>query len=175
MGVASYVGILDGGDDVWGVRIPDVPGCHGGGPTPEAALADAISALREVAAYYVEHDMPIPAPRGMAEVIGDEEAEYDPTRESLVLIPLLLDRGRSVKANISLDAGLLEAIDDEAKRRGLTRSAFLVSAAIDKIENAGVRGDRQPGGAGTGVSEPRRPLSGGFAESSAKRLKRWRP
>jgi predicted RNase H-like HicB family nuclease len=133
-GVPNYVGILDGSDDVWGVRIPDVPGCHGGGPTPEAALADAISALREVAAYYVERDIPVPAARGMAEVIADEEAEYDPTRESLVMIPLILDRGRSVKASISLDAGLLEAIDEEARRRGLTRSAFLVSAALDKIE-----------------------------------------
>jgi predicted RNase H-like HicB family nuclease len=134
MSVASYVGILDGSDDVWGVRIPDVPGCHVGGPTPEAALADAISALREVAAYCVEHGVAIPAARAMAEVIGDEGAEYDPTKESLVLVPLLLDRGRPVKASISLDAGLLEAIDEEARRRGLTRSAFLVGAAIDKIE-----------------------------------------
>ena len=46
-----------------------------------------------------------------------------------VMIPLLLDSGRSVRANISLDAGLLEAFDAEAKRRGLTRSSFFVSAA----------------------------------------------
>ena len=48
--------------------------------------------------------------------------------ESIVMVPLILDRGRPVKANISLDAGLLEAIDDEAVRRGLTRSGFLASA-----------------------------------------------
>lgn len=41
-----YVGILDGSGSVWGVRIPDVPGCHGGGNSAEAAIADAISALR---------------------------------------------------------------------------------------------------------------------------------
>jgi predicted RNase H-like HicB family nuclease len=162
MGVASYVGILDGSDDVWGVRIPDVPGCHGGGPTPEAALADAISALREVAAYYIDHDMPIPAARGMAEVIGDDEAEYDPTRESLVLVPLLLERRRPVKASISLDAGLLEAIDEEAKRRGLTRSAFLVGAAIDKIE--GESGQGAPGREGSPASAYR---ASGFAESAS--------
>ena len=45
-----YVGILDGSGDTWGVRIPDCPGCHGGGATPEAAISDAISALREWAA-----------------------------------------------------------------------------------------------------------------------------
>jgi predicted RNase H-like HicB family nuclease len=119
------------------VRIPDVPGCHGGGSTPEEALADAIGALREVAAHYVAHDIVIPAPRGMADVIRDKASDYDPSRESLVLVPLLLDRARPVRANISLDAGLLEAIDAEAERRGLTRSSFLASAALDKIEGAG--------------------------------------
>ena len=49
------------------------------------------------------------------------------------MIPLLLDRGRLVRANVSLDAGLLDQIDAEAKRRGVTRSAILISAAVDKI------------------------------------------
>ena len=168
--MASYVGILDGNGDAWGVRIPDVPGCHGGGATPEAALSDAISALREVAAYYIERDVAIPMARGMAEVIDDEEAEYDPTRESLVLVPLLLDKGRQVKARISLDAGLLEAIDEEAKRRGLTRSAFLVSAAVDKIERAGGCGYTKPARDDLGVSEQTAPV-GGFAELGPKGLK----
>ena len=53
------------------------------------------------------------------------------------MVPLLLDKGRSVKANVSLDAGTLEAIDEEAERRGLTRSKFLASAALDKIGRAG--------------------------------------
>jgi predicted RNase H-like HicB family nuclease len=165
------VGILDGAGKVWGVRIPDVPGCHGGGPTPEAAVADAISALREVGDCYVARGVALPAPRGMADIIRDEEAEYDPARESLVMVPLLFDRGRPVKADISLDAGLLEAIDEEAARRGLTRSAFLVSAAIDKIENAGVQGYRERGSVSADLSGAQAPLSSGFAEPAAPRLK----
>jgi metal-responsive CopG/Arc/MetJ family transcriptional regulator len=47
---------------------------------------------------------------------------------------LLLDSGRAVRANLSLDAGLLDAIDEAAKAHGLTRSAFLASAAREKIE-----------------------------------------
>ena len=69
----------------------------------------------------------------MHEVKADPDAEFDPTTETLVMIPLLLHKARSMKANISLDAGLLEQIDAEAKRRGITRSAFLVSATRDKI------------------------------------------
>ena len=56
------------------------------------------------------------------------------------MIPLLLDSGRTVRANVTFDAALLEAIDAAAQARGLTRSAFLASAARDKI----VEGDAPP-------------------------------
>jgi predicted RNase H-like HicB family nuclease len=130
------VGILDGAKDVWGIRIPDFPSCHGGGATAEEALADAISALREVAAYYVANGRHVPAPRSMDEVRRDKATEFDATCESLVMIPLLLDKARPVRANISIDAGTLEAIDEEAERCGLTRSSFLASAAMDKIRGS---------------------------------------
>jgi len=132
----QYVGILDGKGSVWGVRIPDVPGCHGGGSTPEEALADAISALREIAGHLAANDNTVRPARTLQAILNDPEAGFDPANESLVMVPLLLDRGRPVRANISLDAGLLESIDAEAKRRGLTRSAFLASAALDKITQA---------------------------------------
>jgi predicted RNase H-like HicB family nuclease len=131
--MANYIGILDGDKAVWGVRFPDLPGCHGGGETPEAAILDATSALREFAAHQLASGTDLPEPRTMAAIRRDKTIDFDPGREVLVVVPLLLDRARPVKANISLDAGLLEAIDDEARRRGLTRSAFLASAAQDKI------------------------------------------
>ena len=43
----QYVGILDRSGKSFGVREPDLPGCHGAGPTPEAAIADTMSAARE--------------------------------------------------------------------------------------------------------------------------------
>ena len=131
--MTQYVGILDGGRDAWGIRIPDIPGCHGGGATAEEALTDAISALREVASHCVANGKSVPPPRSMDEVRRDKATEFDPRSESLVMVPLLLDRARPVRANISIDAGTLEVIDEEAERRGLTRSSFLASAAIDKI------------------------------------------
>ena len=30
--MTTYIGIMDGDGDAWGVRIPDLPGCFGGGP-----------------------------------------------------------------------------------------------------------------------------------------------
>ena len=134
--MTRYLAIVDGGNDVWGVRIPDFPGCHGAGKTIEAAIEDATSALREFAADMVVDAEVIPAPRTFEEI----KAALDREGESwgiVVYIPLLLDKARPVRANISLDAGLLEAIDIAAKERGLTRSAFLASAARDKIFSEG--------------------------------------
>jgi hypothetical protein len=59
---------------------PDVPGCHGGGPTPEAALAGAIS---------------------LKNVIRGKAAEFDAAAGEAEL-----DRGRPVKANGRVDVEL---------------------------------------------------------------------
>ena len=131
--MAYFVGILDGKDKVWGVRVPDLPGVHGGGKTPEDAIADAVKAAREWAVHQTTHGFHIPAPRSVQQIKADASVELNPSGESLVMIPLVIDRGRPVKANVSLDAGQLEAIDAEAARRGLTRSAFLATAALELI------------------------------------------
>lgn len=130
--MTRYLALVDGGGDVWGARIPDFPGCHGGGSNVEAAVEDATRALREFAADMVGDGESIPDPRSY----NDIKKEFDANGELwgiAVYVPLLLDRARPVRANISLDAGLLDAIDAAAKERGLTRSAFLASAAVEKI------------------------------------------
>jgi predicted RNase H-like HicB family nuclease len=127
-----YVGILDGTGDVWGVRIPDLPGCVAGGRTPEEAMRSAISAAIEWAESVKAHGEAVPAPRSVLDILRSGEVDVA-AGESTVVIPFLVEEGRPVRANLSLDAGTLAAIDDAAKARGLTRSAFLASAARDKI------------------------------------------
>lgn len=131
--MTHYVGILDGAGDVWGVRVPDLPGCHGGGTSPEEAIADATSAVREWAEARLPKHVSLPEARTVADLLRLGEID-SAAGESAVMIPLLIDSGRPVRANLSLDAGLLAAIDAEASRRGLTRSAFIASAAREKIE-----------------------------------------
>jgi len=127
-----YVGILDGAGHTWGVRIPDLPGCHGGGATAEAAIADAISAAREWAKHRSGRGAAMPAARPLSQIIRDGELDVA-AGEAAVMIPMLRDSGRPVRANLSLDAALLEAIDEASRARGLTRSAFIASAAREKI------------------------------------------
>jgi predicted RNase H-like HicB family nuclease len=88
--MAQYVGILDGSKDVCGVRIPDVPACHGGGATPEAAIADAIGALREFAAHRQIRGIPLSPPRALLDVMRDKAAGFDRNMgEGIVMVPLV--------------------------------------------------------------------------------------
>jgi predicted RNase H-like HicB family nuclease len=128
-----YVGILDGADQVWGVRIPDIDGCVGAGATPEAAIADVTVALRDVIAHKKNGGYPIAAPSHVAKVLASGEVEPG---ESVVLVPLVLDSGRTVRANLTMDGGLLEAIDQAAEQSGVTRSAFIATAAREKLMRA---------------------------------------
>jgi predicted RNase H-like HicB family nuclease len=130
----DYAAIMEGSGDVWSLRVPDLPGVHGAGADAAAAIADTISAARDWAEHQASRGVAIPKPRSVPDVTADREVEFMPSCEWVVLIPLILDAGRPVKANVSLDAGTLKAIDAEAARRGVTRSAFMVSAARAAIE-----------------------------------------
>jgi len=130
--MTQYVGILDGGGKAYGVRIPDLPGCYGGGITPEAAIADAMSAAREWIGHREAKGQATPKARNMAQILKMEKIDAK-QNEVAVIVPVVLDAGRTVRANLTFDAGLLEAIDAEASRRGVSRSAFLASAARKRL------------------------------------------
>ncbi len=85
-----YVGVLDGSGGVWGVRIPDIPGCVGGGATAEEAIADAAGALRDVLAHKREGGFGAPRPSTLSAIVASGEIGEG---ESAVMIPLLLELG----------------------------------------------------------------------------------
>ena len=127
--MAHYIALVDGKPGAYGVIFPDAPGCAAMGETYEEALRSAVLALSE----WVGQDAP-PIARSIDELRGDDEVKEQLDDGSVfAMVPLIQEKGRPVKANLSIDAGLLEAIDDAAARAGLTRSAFLSSAARDKI------------------------------------------
>ncbi len=136
--MARYVAIVDGKPGAFGVVIPDLPGCTSGGRTVDAALRNAVEAVTLWVEDARADGEQIPKPRSAEKLRGDPNVAAALANGGiLAYVPLVLDAGRPVKANLSLDAGLLEAIDAAAERRGLTRSAFLASAAREKIESEG--------------------------------------
>jgi predicted RNase H-like HicB family nuclease len=131
-----YVVLVDGQAGAYGVTIPDLPGCTSGGSTTDEALRNAAEAVRLWAEDAIANGEELPRPRAAEGLREDPEvAAAIAEGAALAIVPLLLDAGRPAKANLSIDAGLLAAIDEAAKARGLTRSAFLASAAREKIES----------------------------------------
>ncbi|MCX8255520.1 DNA-binding protein [Beijerinckiaceae bacterium RH AL1] len=132
-----YLGVVDpAADGTWGVVFPDLPGCYSAGDGMDDLFTNSIEAIRMWAEDAVRRGG-VPPARDSAALMADPEVrkmlkDAGPTG-CLIQVPLLIDGGRSVRATISLDAQLLETIDEAAKRQGLTRSTFLASAARDKI------------------------------------------
>jgi len=128
-----YFGVIDGKPGAFGVSFPDLPGCVAMGRDENEAYDNAVEALAEwVRDARMEDAAPEPRPidelRRQPDVI-ETLAEGG----AFIAVPLVIESGRPVKANISLDSGLLDAIDQAAKEAGLTRSSFLASAAREKI------------------------------------------
>ena len=127
-----YVALIDGKRGAYGVTFPDLLGCTAMGRTIEEALRNAAEAAGEWAQAVGGR---LPPPRSIEVLREEPETKQALTRgSSLAVVPLIVESGRPAKANLSLDAGLLRAIDEAAQARGLTRSAFLASAAREKIE-----------------------------------------
>ena len=130
-----YIALVDGEAGAYGVVVPDLPGCTSAGSTTDEALRNAVEAVRLWVEDAIDDGEALPPLRSVEALRADSEvAAALAEGAALAIVPLLLDSGRAVRANLSLDAGLLDAIDEAAKAHGLTRSAFLASAAREKIE-----------------------------------------
>jgi predicted RNase H-like HicB family nuclease len=133
--MTRYVALIDGKHGAYGVVVPDLPGCTSGGKTTDQAYRNAIEAVRLWVEDAEADGEKLPRPRTLEALRADPEiAAALAQGAAITIVPVLRDAGRPAKANLSLDAGLLQAIDEAAEAHGLTRSAFIASAARDKIK-----------------------------------------
>ena len=124
--MARYTALIDGEVGAYGVVFPDLPGCTAMGNSVEEAIANAAEAMRDWISVTLEMGGTIPEPRSL-EVLRNDPDVITALAEgaSLACVPLVRETGKPAKANLSIDAGILQAIDQEADRRKLTRSAFI--------------------------------------------------
>jgi predicted RNase H-like HicB family nuclease len=136
--MARYVALVDGKPGAYGLTVPDLPGCTSAAATIDEILRRATEAVRLWAEDALADGEKLPKPHSMEALRADPEVAAALAQgAALAIVPLVLDAGRAAKANVWLDAGLLAAIDEAAAARGLTRSAFLASAAREKIQSEG--------------------------------------
>ena len=118
-------------DSAFGVHFPDVPGCFSAADQIDDIVPNAIEAL----GLYSE-DQELPPSRSVDQLRRDPEIAADLSEGAfLVAVPVIENDARVVRANITMESGMLKAIDAEAKARRLTRSAFLTQAARRAIEH----------------------------------------
>ena len=113
-----YPALIDGEDGAYGVAFPDLPGVVAMGETLDQALVNAEDALRDYAIETEKDGQPRISPSAIEEVTP-------PAGSTLVSIPLIHLSGRSIRANMMLDEGVLAFIDSEAKRRSMTRTSYV--------------------------------------------------
>ena len=98
-------------DSAFGVQFPDLPGCFSAADELEDVLPNAVEALE---LWFEDADeVPEPAPvERVQAALAEEQAHGDAA--FLLAVPYIRSAGRAVKANISLDRGMLDAIDAAA-------------------------------------------------------------
>ena len=80
---------------------------------------------------FFEDCEPVP-PIGI-EAVREQTAGSIAEGAVLMMIPYIRDRKRVVRVNLSLEKGFLDTLDEAARIRGMTRSAFVQKAATREI------------------------------------------
>ena len=127
--------ILKDKDSAYGVSFPDFPGCIAAGDTFDEAMAMAKEAIGFHAEGMLEDGEKLPTASTFEQIRADKTAWWadDLDDAEIARVPLVIDIVAPKRVNISLNSSLLNAIDQAAKEQGMTRSAFLASAALQRL------------------------------------------
>lgn len=124
MALAFYPAIIERAGDGFSVFFPDLPGCTSAGSSIQEAAVNAEEALAGhllVCAQYNDH---VDDPSAL------DQVGKDPEVDEVARVLVRVERpGKAIRLNITLDEGLVAAIDRVAENR----SGFLAEAAIHEL------------------------------------------
>ena len=126
MATVCYTAILERSRTGFSVFFPDVPGCVSAGRTERETLANAEEALSFHLTEMVRAGEAIPG--SSDDIPSDPEVEEHCRALVRVELP-----GKAVRLNITMDEGLVAAIDRVANNR----SSFLAEAARAALASRG--------------------------------------
>ena len=131
--MSNYIAIVhkDAKSD-FSVSFPDFPGCITAGKNIDEAKDMAEEALTLHIQGMIEDGDQLPFPSKLEEIMSDPDYS-DATAFLVVTVPD--SKPRTVRVNITLPEMTLKQIDSAAKRRGMSRSSFLVHAAQNAIQS----------------------------------------
>ena len=117
---------------VYGVTIPDIPGCYSHGDTIDEAMKNARAAIHSHIETLLELGETADINSSDIEELRNN-ATYAGGVWALVNIDMSLLDTRTERINISFPRFLLKKIDSYAAQRHETRSGFLARAALNTI------------------------------------------
>ncbi|GGF43565.1 Predicted nuclease of the RNAse H fold, HicB family [Mameliella alba] len=119
-------------DSAYGLTFPDLPGAF--------AAADTWDGIPQAAAEALDlwfEDQPDVEESSLEEIRQRPDvAEELEAGAVLMPVPYIPADTAAARVNITLERGLLRAIDETAKARKMTRSSFLASAARRELVGA---------------------------------------
>jgi predicted RNase H-like HicB family nuclease len=116
----------------FGVSFPDFPGCITAGSNIDEAKDMAQDALVLHIQGMLEDGEPLPSPSKLEEIMADPDLA-DAAAFLVVGVPDA--KPRTIRVNITVPEMTLKQIDRAAKKRGMSRSSFLVHAAQNAIQS----------------------------------------
>ena len=136
--MANYIAVVhkDPKSD-FGVSFPDFPGCVTAGSSIDEAKDMAHEALSLHIKGMLEDGESIPAPSKLEDIMADPDYS---DAIAILVVTVSEIKPRSVRVNITVPEEMLRKIDAAAKKRGMSRSSFLVNAAQNAI--ASIQNDR---------------------------------
>lgn len=128
MATVYYPAIVERSSEGYGVFFPDLPGCTSAGVTVQEAALAAEEALAGHLLVTLAHGEAVPVPSEL------DAVERDPEVDEVARILVRGERpGKSVRLNITMDEGLVAAID----RVSTNRSGFISTAARNALTDVG--------------------------------------
>ena len=132
--MANYIAVVhkDPKSD-FGVSFPDFPGCVTAGSSIDEAKDMAHDALSLHIKGMLEDSEKIPAPSKLEDIMAD--SDYSDA-VAILVVTVSETKPRTVRVNITVPEDMLRKIDAAAKKRGMSRSSFLVHAAQNAITSS---------------------------------------
>lgn len=116
----------------FGVSFPDFPGCITAGQNVDEAKDLAQEALALHIQGMIEDGEQLPTPSKLEDIMADTDYA-DAVAYLVVTVPDA--KPRTVRVNITVPEMTLKQIDAAAKKRGMSRSSFLVHVAQNAIHS----------------------------------------
>lgn len=129
--MANYIAVVhkDPKSD-FGVSFPDFPGCITAGSSIDEAKDMAHDALSLHIKGMMEDGENIPTPSKLEDIMDDPDYA---DAAAIIIVSVSEAKPRSIRVNITVPEDMLRKIDTIARKRGMSRSSFLVHAAQNAI------------------------------------------